>query len=391
MILQQHVRSNVLMATACGGLFTYGIISALLGAILPELRARLGFQVAAAGWLFAASYASQIPTAFVTGWLIDFFGKKPVFLSSCLLTVTAVLGIAYVMTYASLVALVLALGVAGSLISSSSNTLVADIYPETPSSALNIGHAFYGLGAVFVPVLVVLLVKPLGIQSVMWSVAALVGGIGAVGLLEPFPGPHTSGALEWPAMGHAAFTRSLLLLTAVAFLTTALLASLAAWIRIFFEQGSGASAQGSSMILALFWGLVSLGRLAGSHLVRKIRGALLVLWASFGLVVGLVILAVAPSLQFAAPAIALCGLCYAPIYPTTVGITHSLFPKFFATAFGILMAASLVGGFVLPVVVGYVAAGRGVRAGICVLVGSATLLFGIQMVFVRIEQARDLL
>jgi MFS family permease len=111
---------------------------------------------------------------------------------------------------------------------------------------------------------------------------------------------------------------------------------------------------------------------------------------SFGMVVGLVMLALAPSLRSAGAAIALCGLCYAPIFPTTVGVGHSLYPKFFGTVFGILMGGSLVGGLVMPTVVGYVAGTASMRAGIWVLVGSATLMVLVEVLFLRTEQTQNL-
>lgn len=379
------------MATACGGLFTYGMLSALLGAILPEVRARLGFRMEAGGWLFGVFYLPQIPTVFVTGVMIDRFGKKPILMGGCLLAVIAVLGISHATTYALLAILLFSLGLAGSLISSSSNTLVADIYPQASSSPLNLGHAFFGLGAVSVPALVALLVAPFGVRPVLWLVGALVGTVGVTGLFEPFPAIRTSADFKWREARQAVFSHDVLLLAIIAFFTTALLASLAAWIRVFLEQCCGASVRGSSLLLTLFWGLISLGRFAASRLVRKISDALLVVLASFGFLVGLVMLALAPGLFSAGVAIGLCGLCYAPIYPTTVGMTHRLFPKFFGTALGILMATSLTGGLVLPAVVGYVAGTADMRAGIWVLVGSATLSAMIQILFLRGERARNLL
>jgi MFS family permease len=80
------------MATACGSLFIYGILSAFLGATFPEFRARLGLRVEAGGWLISVFYLPQIPAVFVPGVLIDRLGTKVILTGGCLLVAAAVLG-----------------------------------------------------------------------------------------------------------------------------------------------------------------------------------------------------------------------------------------------------------------------------------------------------------
>jgi MFS family permease len=107
-----------------------------------------------------------------------------------------------------------------------------------------------------------------------------------------------------------------------------------------------------------------------------------------GAVVGLVFLALGLNLQATIVAAVVTGLCYAPIFPTTAGITSSLFPEIFGTIFGLLMAAGFTGSMILPAAVGYVAKASTVRAGIWLLPVSAFLLFVVQSIFVRQEKSK---
>jgi fucose permease len=116
----------------------------------------------------------------------------------------------------------------------------------------------------------------------------------------------------------------------------------------------------------------------------------LVLLASLGAVAGLLLIAVAPTVPVATAAVILCGLTFAPVFPTTAGTASTHFSKFFGTVFGQLMALALLSGVVVPPAIGYVAQRAGVRAGFWVLAGLALMLFLTQAIFIRYERRRFL-
>jgi fucose permease len=132
------------------------------------------------------------------------------------------------------------------------------------------------------------------------------------------------------------------------------------------------------------------GRLAASQVVKKVRGPRLVLGAAMGAVIGLLILALAPSLPVAWVGIVVCGLSYAPVFPTTAGTASTYFSKLFGTVFGILMTLALLSGAVVPPAIGYVAKTTTVRTGIWLLVASALLLLVTQAIFIGYERRRFL-
>jgi len=131
-----------------------------------------------------------------------------------------------------------------------------------------------------------------------------------------------------------------------------------------------------------------IGRLAASQIVKKVRGSQMVLVASLGAVVGLLLLAVAPNVPTAVVGIVLCGLSYAPVFPNTAGTASTYFSKLFGTVFGILMTLALLGGAVVPPALGYLAQRTTVRTGMWLLAGIAVLLVVTQAIFNRYEQKR---
>lgn len=130
------------------------------------------------------------------------------------------------------------------------------------------------------------------------------------------------------------------------------------------------------------------GRLIASEITKRIRGSIVVAACAAGAVVALVFLALGWNLQITIAAVVVCGLCYAPIFPTTIGIASTFFPEIFGTIFGLLMAAGFTGSMLLPAAIGYVAKGSTVKAGIWLLPISAFLLFVVQSIFVRHEKAQ---
>src|SRR5580658_10303107 len=155
--------TRYLMGTACAGLFTFGVMTSFLGATLPELSARLGFDLARSGTLFSFLYLPQVPMVFLAGPLIDRFGKKLVLAIGFLCSAAALIGMAYAPGYEAIGALLAMLGLGSSSAMAAANTLIPEIYPENPSSALNLGNTFFGVGAVFFPWLLLLMLPRLGL------------------------------------------------------------------------------------------------------------------------------------------------------------------------------------------------------------------------------------
>jgi fucose permease len=380
--------TRYLMGTACAGLFTFGIMTSFLGATLPELSARLAFDLGRGGALFSFLYFPQIPMVFLAGPVIDRFGKKPVLVTGFLFCAAALVGMAYAPSYAALGALLVVLGLGGSSAMAASNTLIPDLYPENPSSALNLANIFFGVGAIFFPSVVTLMTKRLGLEATLWLIALLVGGVAAVALLETFPRASAAGGFDWAAARRAILDPVVILLACVLFLYSAMEISTAGWIRTYLEKEFSISSQTSPVILTAFWVMLMIGRLAASQIVKKVRGPQMVLVASLGAVVGLLLLAIAPNVPTAVVGIVLCGLSYAPVFPNTAGTASTYFPKLFGTVFGILMTLALLGGAVVPPALGYLAQRTSVRASMWLLAGIAILLVVTQAVFNRYERRR---
>src|SRR6185312_16596186 len=70
------IRAGWLSGAAYAGMFGFGIVMALLGAILPLISRRLHFDLAQAGNLFLAMNGAMLVTTLALGPALDRFGIK---------------------------------------------------------------------------------------------------------------------------------------------------------------------------------------------------------------------------------------------------------------------------------------------------------------------------
>ena len=385
---QNQTSTPYLMGTACAGVFTYGVMTSFLGATLPELSAHSGFDLARSGTLFSFLYFPQVPMVFLAGPLIDRFGKRLVVAAGLLCSAAALVGMAYAPSYAALGALLVMLGLGGSAAMAAANTLIPDLYPENPSSALNLGGIFFGVGAVFFPWLVALMAHRLGLVLTLWFIALLVGGVAVVAMAQTSPPASMAGGFDWDQAMSLAINPAVITLGCVLFFYSSLEISTAGWIRTFLEKDLAASPESSKLILASFWIMMMLGRLIASQVVKRVRGPQLLLGCSVGAIAGLTLMALAPNVWIATAGIILCGLSYAPVFPTTAGTASTYFARIFGTVFGMLMTLALLSGAVIPPAIGYVAEHQSVRAGIWILVSIAVLFLVTQGIFNRYERRK---
>ena len=189
----RRIRPGLLSGAAYSGMFGFGIVMALLGAILPLISQRLHFDLAHAGNLFLAMNGAMLVTTVAIGPLLDRFGMKAAFVVAPLFVAGALVLIAGVATFGGLVLAVVLLGAGGGALNQATNTLIADLHedPKRKSAALNLLGVFFGFGALFIPFTIGSLLSTLGLSDILFLGAALSLVPVMAGWLE-FPAPRQS-------------------------------------------------------------------------------------------------------------------------------------------------------------------------------------------------------
>lgn len=370
-----------LSGAAFAGMFVFGIVMALLGAILPLISERIRFNLAQAGNLFFAMNLAMFASTLSQGPLTDRFGIKPAMGAGALFVTLALLVLARAATYPAVLVSAVLLGIGGGALNATTNTLVADLHtdPKEKSSALSVLGVFFGAGALFLPFVIGSLLKILGLVPIIYA-AAVLSLVPAIFVLAlAFPPPKQKEGL--PLAEIPRFLRMPLVL-ALAFL-------------LFFESGNEFILAGftttylardlhfpistASYCLTGYWGAIIVGRIACSRVLLRMSGVTLVLLSALGTALGVGILLSAATGVAAALAMVLIGLSIAGIYPAVLGLAGTRFREYSGTVFGILFSIALTGGMLLPWTVGRLAQAHGLRIGLAITIGNALMIFVLQL------------
>ena len=186
---QQKFRSVPLMTSACAGMFVFGIVMAILGAILPTLFSEIQFSKSDAGNLFFTMNLSMLVMSLLFGPVVDRFGFK-IFLAACsLLVALSFFLFTTATTYMVVLIAAIILGFGGGGLNGGTNTLTSDIHPDRKATALNLLGIFFGFGALTIPFLIGAFIVRVGLDPILLfaTFISLVPFI--LFVIFPFPRP----------------------------------------------------------------------------------------------------------------------------------------------------------------------------------------------------------
>jgi fucose permease len=365
-----------LSAIAYAGMFVFGIVMALLGAVLPALPAKLMFSLTGIGTLFLVMNAAMLITSLLLGVAMDRFGMKaPLAAGPCLVAVGLLL-IAGAADYASLLPAVLCLGIGGGALNGATNTLVADLHedPRRKNAALNLLGVFFGFGALLLPFLIGALLRAAGINLLLQSTAALCLLAGGAALPLRFPAPKQPQRLPIGQMPRFLRMPIVLSMAFLLFFQSGNEFLLGGYFSTFLARVLQAPPEQASYLLAAYWASIMAARILLSRLLLR-AGAHTVIGVSAALAAaGALLVAVSTSIGVAACGIVLTGAALSGIFPTVLGLAGARFQQHSGSVFGILFTVALSGGMLMPWLAGELAETVGMRS---VFVQAATSFLAI--------------
>jgi MFS transporter, FHS family, glucose/mannose:H+ symporter len=383
------LRAAWLEIAAAAGMLGFGLVMALLGAILPLLSQRLGIELAAAGNLFLAMNAAMLAITVVIGPVVDRFGARPALIAAPLASAAAVCLVALAGGFAELLLAGVLLGLGGGVLNAATNVLVADLHddPHEKSAALNRLGLFFGVGAVLVPFSVGVLLQQLGLKTILLAAAGVSALPAAFALALRFPAPKQSGGLPLKAMAGLVRNPLVVAFALLLFCQSGNEFVLSGYLATFLTREVGLSMQQASYLLAGYWIAVMTSRVALSRLLLIWEGRSVVQFSAAGVAVLIVLLAQAHSPEAAALGVLALGLAISPIFPTTLGLAGGRFAELSGSVFGFIISVALCGGMTEPWIVGHLGQAAGLRAALLVPAGAAVCILFLQTLIRRMLSA----
>jgi fucose permease len=376
-------RASGLMASLCAGMFVFGIVMAILGAILPTLFATIALDKAEAGNLFLVMNFAMLIMSLAFGPVVDRFGFKAFLLASAILVAASLVLLSIAGSYPVVLAAAAVLGFAGGGVNGGANALTSDLFPERRGAALNLLGTFFGFGALTMPFLISTLLAHLGLQAIL-TIAALLSLVPAVMYAAlRFPRPKHEQGFPLARAAHVVGNPLLWLCALLLFFQSANEFTVGGWISTFLGEVVGFAPAAASLILAGYWAAMMAGRFLSSRIVGRIGNTRLVLGGALLAFAAALIVAFAQSQAVACAGAILLGLGFAAIFPSTLAVIGEAFPAFTGTAFSVAFVVALTGGMTAPWLTGRIAAESGLRQGMLVPVVACAAIVILQLVIVR--------
>jgi len=362
-----------------GGFVVAGIVTTLIGPILPILIGRWSLTDQRAGLFFTAQFCGSMAGVASLGWLVK-RGYRHALVCGFSLIAAGVAGL----NLGSYVASLAAAGLFGcglGQVLSATNLWVAEVANTRRVAALSILNLMWGLGAIASSPLVMLAQRRGATAMLLYAIA--VGALFTALILAGMnfePGTKLGTAEEeqqrGPARSASISTRSTVSLGALFFLYVGSENSVAGWVASLTKRGTPDSGDLWALTSMFFWG----GLLAGRALVplvplrrreRTLLGSGLMLAAA-----GICLLLAARTFESVAICVTAAGLGLAGIYPILVAWLVKAFGERSRRIGAIMFALAGMGGATMPWLVGLMSTRMGsLRVGLIVPLAGCAAMF----------------
>ena len=370
--------------------FGLGMCFSLLGSIGVKLMPRLKIDQGKFGSLISAFMFTCLIASLIMGVVVDKIGYKAVAVFGFIATAACIFILARGKTYITAVVPCLLLGFGAMALNAAGNTLIPTVLFEgqNPAAASNLGNVFFGLGLFLTPLIVSSLFRKTSYENAVSALAVIVAIPAALAFLATYPDVKAGFAiskavalLAEPAVLIAAF---------VLFCYISLEASFCNWLAPYSKEviskdfpglDGGIVDASAQRMLSVFAIAMMVGRLIASQVqLITVHGGMII--AAVALVSGLIILGMTKSGAIWTSALVACaGLAFAPVFPTTVGVTFAKFsPDVYGSIFGIIFAIGLAGAVIVPKAIGNMAKGSSIQKSLKLLIPMCVILIILSLV-----------
>jgi FHS family L-fucose permease-like MFS transporter len=364
--------------------FSFGMITNVLGVIIPEAIKQYSLTNFEGGLLAFSFFIAYFFFSIPTGTLLDRFGAKPLLVVGVALMAFGCLFVVWANSYVLLLAMTFAIGVGVTMVQTAGNPLIQHLdVLENYHRNLTLTIGFCGIGAFLGPFLLAAIRGSGHSWQSLYIVFALLCFV-LLGLLaiSNFDGTRTASSSQFQ-MGEIGKLLANPLVIAYCFgifFYVGAEVGTASWIVKFFQNVHGTSTEVANLesasflakvlptlpalVVSLFWGLQGTGRLVSGAILKKFGSRRILRFYSF-MALALLLVADFGSQNMSAFGFAACGFFTSVLFTLVFSGTINSFSEDQGTISGLLCTA-IVGGAIIPPIVGWVGDKYGMRMAMLV-------------------------
>lgn len=369
---------GILVALAFVGFISLGLPDGLLGVAWPSIARTLAVSLDSLGLLLACAAGGYLISSFSSGRLLAMISVGSLLALSCLATAGAVIGFATLPFWWLLLPVAMVLGAGGGAIDSALNTYAAQRFSPR---LVNWLHACYGIGATLGPAIMTTVIG----SGLPWQLGYLIVGSAQLVLTLCFALTRERWGAAGPGGEHAHTAPATMLATLrlpaawigfVLFLIyTGLEVSAGQWAFSLLTLGRRLPAVQAGAFVTLYWGALTVGRILAGLVAHRFTTGQLLRGSMLGATLGTALIWINLGGWSSGLGLALLGVALAPIFPTLIAETPArLGAAHTANAIGVQVSLAVVGGALLPAVIGIASRAVGLE-----VIGLALLLMALSL------------
>jgi fucose permease len=317
--------------------------------------------------VIAGAYAAA---SFAGGAVTERVGRRMVLTAAAVVIAAGLGGQAAAGTWPVFLIAAVLMALGAGAIDGGMNALMLDAYGGAASGRLNAAHVGFGAGALGAPLVVgQALARGIDWQPLFAATAIPVLAFAVLLARVPMPsGRHVREPRGAATPGAPIFANLAFVALAVAIATyVSAEIGVSTWLVRYL---STAPAELATAALGVYWGGVTLGRLAAALTASRIPTVPFAVVAVLASSVALVGALVAPDVGLSVVLFGLVGFASGPVYPLIISVAGQRFPGRGALVAGSLAGVAVVGGLVYPPLMGILSESVGIRGG---MLGAAAL------------------
>lgn len=367
-----------LMYTIYFAFFTSGMMSTLIGALLPFMKAEYQMSYVLSGAVISAHQIGNFAALLIAGYLPYLIGRKN---STLTLSLGIVIGFTLMTLSGNPLLLLIAFaftGIGRGTMSNITNVVMSEI-AQNKAAGLNLLHASFAVGAFIAPFLAILSTSVFGVY---WRTSAWVLVLFEIAVLFSLSRSSLSGKPKAKQNDEGrAFMRSgkYWLNTFILFFYLCGEASVIGWLVTYFNDTGRLSPALALTTSSALWIFILVGRLVCATLsVKMNKNALLVILGALQIVFFLMMISV-EHIALIYLSLFGFGLAMSGTYPTTLSTMDRKFNSS-TIATGTCIATATVGAITMPIIVGSVAQAVGIAGGLATISLSILCMFTLILV-----------
>jgi len=351
---------KLIFFAACFGMLLFGISLITLGAIVPDIKAKIGIDDGSAGSLFAILPFGILAGSVLFGPVCDKWGYKLLLAISALFICGGFIALANVTSLNTLRVVFFFFGAGAGAINGATNAIVSDLSTTEKGANLSLLGVCFTIGALGMPLVLGLLRDIFSFEMILIAVAVLTAATAIFYLVISFPPPkHTEGITVKETFSLLSDSM-LLLISFFLFFESSFESLINNWTTTYLDNVLNIDPAKALIALSVsVIGMAAMRMLIGSVL-RKIKPEKILSSLFLVLFAAIIVLKFSSGFYSAVIALFLFGAGLAGGFPFMLGFVGDRFAKLSATAFSIAFTIALTGNIIVNYIVGQISKTSGI-------------------------------